>query len=94
MNYTPKLVGMDPLFHLNMEASVHHHHQQQQPNQHQSHFGSPHSNSALLSNLPTTTATTVNSSSRMVGSQGGNVISYERMSFPVVHGLMNTINDQ
>lgn len=81
MNYSQK---MDPLFHLTAEAV--HLQQQQQGNQHQSHFNSP---TLVQNNL-----------SRMTSAQGSsptstlNLMSYDRVPFPVVHSLMNPINDQ
>lgn len=80
MNYSQK---MDPLFHLTAEAV---HQQQGNQNQHQSHFNSP---TLLQNNL-----------SRMTSAQGSsptsalNIMSYDRVPFPVVHSLMNPINDQ
>lgn len=86
MNYSQKI--MDPsLFHINVEAAQQQQQQQQQSqnqNAHQgnSHFGSP--SQQQQSTLQ------IQSNARMQA----NIMSYDRVPFPVVHNLMNPINDQ
>lgn len=90
MNFSQKLNTMDPLFHMTGEGAHQIQQQQQQQqgnhNQQQTHF----TNVTLVQNNPRMVAAQSPSSSSSL-----NIMStYDRVPFPVVHSLMNPINDQ